>query len=391
MGAGVYQLPLIKKAKDLGLYVIVVSIPGRYPGLAIADRVYEVDTRDGESVCRVAKEEKIDGIATTGTDVASMSIGKVCEELGVPGISMRVAETFSDKLAMKKALSEAASVAEYRSVSTVEEAQEAAEAIGYPVVLKPLDLSGSRGISKVNKAEEIPDAWDKACSASKKRCFLVEEFIEGTEIGLDIFVESGEVKAFFPHDKQNIYVDGIGIPAGHSFPCSIDSFTERRLRDSVSKLIRASDLGTCAMNADIMITKDGTPYFIEVGARCGATCIPELIQYYSGIDYYAQILNSSLGEELDFSVLKEEACQARLLFSRMDGMVNSIDYNRIERLKREKGLDIKLDIDAGDRVRKVTKGSDRIGHVIASGKTTITESLIYSITDCIEILGVDDE
>ena len=88
LGAGIYQAPLIRQAKELGLFVIVVSSPGDYPGFALADKVYETDTRDQEGVLEIAQSEKIDGICTSGTDVAVRTIGYVCQK-GIHWICQR--------------------------------------------------------------------------------------------------------------------------------------------------------------------------------------------------------------------------------------------------------------------------------------------------------------
>ena len=101
LGAGVYQVPLIKTAKRLGLYTIVCSIPGNYPGFKEADKVVYENTVDYEAILKVAKEENISGIVTAGTDVAVITIGKVCDELGLRGLSAAAAEIASNKLKMK--------------------------------------------------------------------------------------------------------------------------------------------------------------------------------------------------------------------------------------------------------------------------------------------------
>ena len=100
MGAGIYQVPLIKKAKEMGIYTIVVSIPGNYPGFALADKVYYENTVDYEKILEIAKQEEIDGIVTAGTDVAVITIGKVCDELGLSGISFAAAKVASNKILM---------------------------------------------------------------------------------------------------------------------------------------------------------------------------------------------------------------------------------------------------------------------------------------------------
>ena len=102
LGAGIYQIPLIKTAKKLGLYTIVASIPGNYPGFQYADKVYYENTTDHEAILRIAREENIDGIVTAGTDVAVITIGRVCDELGLSGLSYEAAQIAANKLLMKE-------------------------------------------------------------------------------------------------------------------------------------------------------------------------------------------------------------------------------------------------------------------------------------------------
>lgn len=106
LGAGIYQVPLIKTAKKLGVYSIVVSIPGNYPGFELADKVYYENTTDYEKILEIAQKEKIDGIVTAGTDVAVITIGKVCDKLGLTGLSEEAAVIATDKLKMKEVYEE---------------------------------------------------------------------------------------------------------------------------------------------------------------------------------------------------------------------------------------------------------------------------------------------
>ena len=101
MGAGIYQVPLIRTAKRMGIHTIAVSIPGKYPGFSVADEICHINTTDYEAVLKVAKEKQIDGIVTAGTDVAVITIGKVCDELGLKGLSFEAAKIAVDKLLMK--------------------------------------------------------------------------------------------------------------------------------------------------------------------------------------------------------------------------------------------------------------------------------------------------
>ena len=102
MGAGTYQVPLIRTAKEMGIYTIAVSIPGKYPGFAYADEVLHINTVDAEAVLAAARERGIDGICTAGTDVAVMTIGRVNDALGLAGISYEAAKIACDKVLMKQ-------------------------------------------------------------------------------------------------------------------------------------------------------------------------------------------------------------------------------------------------------------------------------------------------
>ena len=162
LGAGIYQVPLIKKAKEMGLQTLVVSVPGEYPGFQYADRVFLLDTRDCEGIYQAARKEQIDGICTSGTDVAVVTIGYVCEKMGLPGIPREAARIVTDKALMKEAFQKKqVRAARYHKVFSAKEAEEAAQEIGFPVIVKRVDSSGSRGILKVSKREDVESAFGK--------------------------------------------------------------------------------------------------------------------------------------------------------------------------------------------------------------------------------------
>ena len=156
MGAGIYQVPLIKKAKEMGIYTIAVSIPGKYPGFTLADQVYYENTVDYEKVLEIAKQEKIDGIVTAGTDVAVITIGKVCDELGLSGISFEAAKVASNKILMKEKYEEyGVRTARFRELHFEDSIEEKIKGLNFPLIFKAIDSSGSRGIVRVNAPEEF--------------------------------------------------------------------------------------------------------------------------------------------------------------------------------------------------------------------------------------------
>lgn len=307
LGAGIYQVPLIRAAKEMGFFVIVVSIKGDYPGFALADKIYYINTTDREAVLKAAVSEKIDGICTTGTDVAVSSIGYVCEHMELSGISEKAAELVTDKAKMKEAFQKGrVSSARFRKVFSCEEAKKAAEELDFPVIIKCVDSSGSRGITLVKQAEEVSKAAEQAFSCSRKEYILVEEFLSGIEIGVDGVVRDGQIVFLAPHDKFVYKSEKITIPAGHSFPYSGGKEAEKEICHQMELAAKSLGLRNCFFNADVFVNAEKVSV-IEMGGRTGATCIPELISMYYGFDFYKKILESAMGEKRLSMRKKEES------------------------------------------------------------------------------------
>ena len=218
MGAGTYQVPLIKTAKKMGIYTIAVSIPGNYPGFAYADEVLHINTVDSEAVLQAAMERKIDGICTAGTDVAVMTIGRVNDAMGLSGISYEAAKLACDKVLMKQCYEQnGVRTARYRQVYFNEDVNEKIEDLNYPLIVKIVDSSGSRGITRVDRPSQLQAAIRNAQSFTRKDYYIVEEFIVGREFGAQAFVMDGKVQFILPHGDY-IFHGSTGVPAGHFAP-----------------------------------------------------------------------------------------------------------------------------------------------------------------------------
>lgn len=363
MGAGIYQVPLIKKAKEMGLETLVVSIAGKYPGIALADQFFPVDTRDKDAVLSIAEQEQIAGICTSGTDVAVKTIGYVNEKMGLKGISYSAAKLVTDKAAMKAAFKrDGVSTAGFEQVCSEVKAVQASNKIGYPVMIKAVDSSGSRGIKKAENEEELVEAYKEAMEVTKKDYVLVESYIDAEEIGVDGYIGEDQIELILPHKKFVHFADGVAIPAGHAFPYEADPVQIKEIEKQITLAARALGLKNCPFNADVFI-RDNKVWIIEMGGRTGATCIPELLSIYQGYDWYEKILCAALGEPVCFEEKKRTPCMAKLLFSEDDGVIERVDYMEINALSAE-AREIHLDYTVGDGVDRVRNGTDRIGHVI---------------------------
>ena len=349
LGAGIYQVPLIRTAKRLGIYTIVASIPGNYPGFELADKVYYENTTDAETILEIARKEQIDGIITTGTDVAVITIGEVCDKLGLTGLSARSAEIATDKLKMKTCYEQfGVRTARFRQISFDD--KNYADKIGelrLPVMFKSVDSSGSRGIVKVSDPAEFEEAKANVLANTRSDYFVAEEFLEGEEFGAQAFVR------FAPYD----------------LPPDVVADAKEQLRLA----IKAMELDNCAINADFILC-DGKTYVLEIGGRSGATCLAELVSIYYGYDYYEKILQTALGEETDFRAADgsdPDSCEgvpnaSMLLMSERDGHILSQTY---EDPGDPDIVSVQFDHQPGDPVHKFRVGPHRIGHVITKGKT----------------------
>lgn len=366
MGAGIYQVPLIKTAKRMGIHTIVVSIPGNYPGFALADEVCYENTVDYEAVLRVAKEKQVDGIVTAGTDVAVITIGKVCDALGLKGLSFAAAEIASNKLGMKEKYEEyGVRTARFRLVKLDgSDLMEKTAELTFPLIFKAVDSSGSRGIRRVDDVSEFEATRQYVADSTHKDYFLVEEFIEGEEFGAQAFVQDGKVEFILPHGDFVFHGD-TGVPVGHFAPYDLPEGVVCDCKEQLKKAVQAMGLDNCAINADFIL-KDGKTYVLELGGRSGATCLAELVSIYYGFDYYEKLIRVALGEKVSFASDQAVPNVSKLLMSDTDGViVSQTDDNA----PSENLVEVQFDYQPGDHVHAFHVGPHRIGHVITKGRT----------------------
>ena len=365
MGAGTYQVPLIKRAKALGIYTIAVSIPGKYPGFQYADEVCYEDTRNYERILEIAREKQIDGIVTAGTDVAVITIGKVCDELGLRGLSFEAAQIASDKIRMKEKYEEyGVRTARFREVSFTDDLEERIRGLEYPLIFKAVDSSGSRGIVRVNSRGEFAQAVEYVKGTTKKDSFLIEEFIEGEEFGAQAFVQDGKLEFILPHGDYVFHGD-TGVPIGHFAPYDLPEEVIQDARIQLEKAARAMGLDNCAINADFILRNNQT-YVLELGGRSGATCLVELVSIYYGFDYYEKLIRVALGEKVDFPQNSAVPNASMLLRSDKDGVIKS---QRNDNPPDPDIYEVQFDYEVGDPVKKFHVGPNRIGHVVTKGET----------------------
>ncbi len=362
LGASYSQLPLIDAAKKAGIYTIVASTPGSWPGFQAADDFTYTDISNPEDVLKAAEKFQIDGITSCCLDTGVPAIGFVSEKMGLCGPSKEAACITTNKYRMKEAfLKGGVSCAVHKKVKNREELEEALLHLKLPIVTKAVDLMGSRGIYRCNTKEEVYDNYEKTMKDTGMDYCLVEEFIEGTLFGVEAMVKDGEVVFCLP-DNTEAYAGYVPTPVGHSVPFEKEEQLGIQVREQLRKAVKAVGLDNCAVNSD-MIYKDGRVYVIEITGRAGATCLPEIVGIYYGINYYEAMVRLALGMEVAsmFQNPTGKSCIARTLLSDKSGIVKKIENNNTS---ASDIVDLQFNIAPGDAVRKYENGRDRIGQVI---------------------------
>ncbi|TMP31466.1 hypothetical protein CWB99_04215 [Pseudoalteromonas rubra] len=367
LGAGVYQVPLIKKAKELNFTTIVVSPNGNYPGLLIADECVFCDIKDEVEVLKHAKKHDISGIVTTGSDVGVPTIGYVTEHLGLSGIGYENAKACTNKVRMKRKLLDAnVNTAKFAVIQSKAEMQQALESFTYPVMIKAPNLSGSRGITKVYNLDEALNAFELATEISKSNEIIVEEFLEGEELGAEVIIDrNGNAKVII-HDRIN-FSGKTDVPIGHAIPSQCSDIVKKNIETELLKAVEALNITCTVSNSDIMVVGEQA-FIIEIGGRMGATCIPENIASFYNVDMYELIIDLCLGRNIDMSFSGSgKANVSRLLISDKAGVIKGIEMPDVSSMENVEAF--QLDYGVSENVRKFAVGPDRIGHIVVSGSS----------------------
>jgi biotin carboxylase len=368
VGAGFGQVPAIKTAKAMGLKVLAVDRDLGAPGMEIADFQAVIDVVDLHQIVRVAREFEIRGAITLQSDLPVPAVGAVNDALGLTGVTSFVAGVTSNKIAMRRRLA-AAGVPQpsFRIARSVGEAHRACSELGFPCIIKAPDSSGSRGVAKVNNSSHVPLAFSEAIVVSRVKAVLVEEFISGTEFGAQTFSLRGQCVEIHVHDDK-LSEPPYFVPIFHSYPASLPSDVVDRGHRVIARAVEALGISDGPANVDAILDEQGIVQIIEVGARVGATCLPELTTAYTGIDWVQVTIESALGAQVSLASCLGRPVAAYILEAGADGILVDWSVNH-EVLNDPRVLEWEVTALRNSAVSKLRKGTDRIGKVIVSGNT----------------------
>lgn len=367
IGASQLQLPAIKKAKELGLYVAVADFNPKAVGIPFADEYFNVSTIDIDGIIEVAKKFRPDGIMTLATDMPMRSIAAACSELNLPSISMETAIKATDKGEMIKAFKENDVPSPwFFIVKSAEELESIRKDINYPCIMKPTDNSGSRGVVLVENEKKLGESFAYSVSQSREGGVIIEEYLKGDEVSVEIMVTDGEVNIIAITDKLTTGAPHF-VEMGHSQPTHFEGRIKENIIDVATRAVKAVGILNGPAHVEIMVTENGAK-MIELGARLGGDCITtHLVPLSTGVDLVEATLCCALKKPPDLK-LKSDKGSAIRYFDVPEGKIKSI--KGVEEAKKISGIkEITFVRNVGDDALEIDSSSARMGFVISQSET----------------------
>ena len=388
IGASILQLPAIKKAKEMGLYVAVLDFNPNAIGIPYADEYFNASTMDENAVLEVAKEFKPDGIMTLATDMPMRGVAKVSDTLGLHSISYETAVKATDKYDMIKAFEEHNVPAPwFYLVKSFDELVSLKDKINYPCIMKPTDNAGSHGVVKIHSYEELLDKYEYSHGCSRRGNVIVEEYLDGDEVSVEVMVVDGKVNVLQITDKLTTGAPYF-VEMGHSQPSRLDVEIQNKIKDVAERSCKAIGINKGPAHVEMKVTSQGEPKMIELGARMGGDNITtHLVPLSTGIDMVECTIRIALGETVDVTPTLNCGSAIRY-FEAPFGKIKSIEGVE-EALKIDGVKQISFTKNVGDESTPIHCSNDRIGFVIAQAETAekaveICEKVVKKIE--IEIL-----
>lgn len=335
LGGSAQQVIAIKTAKQLGYYTVLCDYLPDNPGQYEADKFYAVSTTDADAVYWVAREEKVDGILAYASDPAALPAAMVAEKLGLPTNPSESVAVLGVKHKFRQFLAEhgfaCPKVYTFHPNDDMEEIKVAVKDFSFPVVVKPTDSSGSKGVSILKDTRDLDKAIGEASGYSRNKTLIIEEFIESSfpaVIGGDIFVWNGKIILY---GEMSCLRDDDGkglIPIGKKKPSGLNDNQVQRVHHELQRLISMLDIRFGEMNIELLLDRNDNVHFLEVGPRAGGNMIPLQLSDAFGTDLVKANVLVAMGEDPQIEGMPREGCFVTyVLHSHKDGIFSGVDFS----------------------------------------------------------------
>ena len=374
LGGSLFALPAIKAAHEQGYYIITCdylpdNIAHRY-----SDEYHNVSVIDCEAVLRVACECQIDGIISFACDAGAVASAYVQEKLGLPAIGpYESVSILQNKDLFRRFLAEHGFVTpKARGFSSVSEAISYKNSYEWPVIVKPTDSAGSKGVSRVDSFEELLPALEWAFKHALHGQVIVEDFIEkqGCSSDSDCFSVNGKL-TFVSFSAQRFDENAAGtyVPAAFSWPSTMNMRQEAELSSEIQRLLSLLHMGTAIYNVETRVGKNGKCYIMEVSPRAGGNRLAEIVSMATGVDLVTASVQAAVGDEVgDLRFKPYQGYWAEvILHVPEDGIFSRLVVDN-EKVGAEI-IDQMLTVKPGDKVERFDGGNHAIGTLVVKFQT----------------------
>jgi len=333
LGGSHFQVPSVKTARDLGYYVITCDYLPDNPGHQFAHEYHNVSTTDKDAVLKLSESLKIDGIVCYASDPAAITAAYVAEQMGLPGNSYESVEILAYKDKFREFLSKNGfRVPRAKGYRSYDEVKEEADSFVFPVMVKPVDSSGSKGVTKISSVEELRSSIDVAMGFSRSKKIIIEEFVEksGYQIAGDGFSWNGKlVFRCFANEHFNSEGNPF-VPVGESWPYNMPKRVHDKVHSEIQRLLTLLKMKHGAYNFDIRIEQDETPILMEIGPRNGGNLIPQVTRYATGVDMVAYTIKAAMGADCsDLKMIEPRGYwSCYMIHSKKAGFFQKVIYDK---------------------------------------------------------------
>lgn len=371
LGGSAQQVIAIETAKKLGYYTILCDFLPDNPGQHVADKFYPASTTDKEAVLDIAKREQVHGVLAYASDPAAPTAAYVAECLGLSGNPYRSVDILCDKAKFRSFLKMhnfcTPDASGYDSaVSALADLAEGR--FRYPVIVKPVDSSGSKGVSQINCLDEARTKIEYAMSFSREGKIIVEEYVEkyGYQIAGDgLSIDGKLVFRYFANDHFNPKCVNPFVPISASFPYNMPGSVHDKIHYEIQRLISELNMGSSTYNFDVRIDKDHNVYLMEVAPRNGGNYIPNVIQYATGIDLIEYSVRVAMGETVEIPNARSTTSGYWSYFavhSLSDGILENIEID--EDVVKNNIVESHIIKKRGDRIKAFVGANTTLGCLI---------------------------
>lgn len=377
-----YLLPVIESAHKLGYYVITCDYLPDNIAHKYSDEYHNVSIIDKEAVLALAKELQIDGIMSFAVDPGVVTAAYVQEQMGLPAFGPYESVCIlQNKDRFRNFLTQHGfNVPKAKGFASIEEAMAEKYWYPWPVIVKPTDSAGSKGVTRVDRLEDLRPALEVAFAHSLSKRVIVEEFIEkaGCSSDTDSFSVDGELKfVSFSAQRFDEHAPNPYTPSAYSWSSTMTAEQEAELTSEIQRLLKLLGMRTSIYNIETRVGTNGKPYIMEVSPRGGGNRLAEMLRFATGVDLITNAVRAAVGDEV--VAVEQKPYNGHwaevILHADKDGHFFSLDMDSMFKEKHVKQID--LWVKKGDKVSAFRGANDAIGTLVLQFDTE--EELVLAL------------